>query len=194
MGAAYRFRYREISLQGYARYLNVLTAVDDQTSGKQALQHPASVKKDAAGRACLGFNPTAQHDATVFECLMAGEHCLHDFINRDIRFRPTGTRSLRARADYPKKASAEVGRCFRRLLAHGLEARLPRTRRWRVTSCSRSVTGTSMNLREHHFHNSYANTTVCLLFFDKDKALKATASLIAESDPYRSASAVISRS
>jgi hypothetical protein len=29
----------------------------------------------------------------------------------------------------PKKASAEVGRCFRRLRAHGLIAKIPRTRR-----------------------------------------------------------------
>jgi hypothetical protein len=34
---AYLVRYREISLQANARYLDTLAAVDDPTPGKQAL-------------------------------------------------------------------------------------------------------------------------------------------------------------
>jgi len=75
----------------------------------------------------------AQHDATLFKSPMAGEHCLHGFTNRDIRSRLTGTHWLRACADDPKKPSTKVGRCFRRLHAHGFIAKIPRTRRWRVT-------------------------------------------------------------
>ena len=63
---------------------------------------------------------------------------------------------VRACADDPKKASAKVGRCFRRLHAHGLIAKIPRTRRWRVTDYGRKVIGTTMYLREHHFPNVYA--------------------------------------
>jgi hypothetical protein len=38
---AYLFRYREISLQANARYLDALAAVDDPTAGKKsALQNP----------------------------------------------------------------------------------------------------------------------------------------------------------
>jgi hypothetical protein len=67
-GVAYLFRYREISqLQANARYLDALAAVDDPTPGKQALQRLTTVKKDAAGRSCPGFNPLAQHDATLFK-------------------------------------------------------------------------------------------------------------------------------
>ena len=54
------------------------------------------------------------------------------------------------------KASAKVGRCFRRLHAHGLIAKIPRTRRWRVTNYGRKVMGTSTYLREHHFPNVYS--------------------------------------
>ena len=49
-GVAYLFRYREISLQANARYLDALAAVDDPTAGKQALQRLTTMKKDAAGR------------------------------------------------------------------------------------------------------------------------------------------------
>jgi len=87
---------------------------------------------------------------------MAGEHCLHGFTNRHIRAQLASTQVLRSCADDPKKASAKVGRCFRRLHAHGLIAKIPRTRRWRVTNYGRNVIGTTMYLREHHSPNVYA--------------------------------------
>jgi hypothetical protein len=37
--------------------------------------------------------------------------------------------------------------------ARGLIAKIPRTRRWRVTNYSRKVMGTSVYLREHNFPN-----------------------------------------
>jgi hypothetical protein len=55
-GVAYLFRYREISMQANARYLDALAAVDDPTPGKQALQRLTTTKKDAAGRSCAGNN------------------------------------------------------------------------------------------------------------------------------------------
>jgi hypothetical protein len=155
-GLAYLFRYREISLQANARFLDALVAVDDPTAGKKALQRLTTTKKDAAGRSCPWFNPMAQYDATLFKSLMVGEHCLHGFTSRDIRSRLSGTRWLRTCADDPKKVSAKVGRCFRRLHAHGLIAKIPRTRRWRVTHYGRKVMGTTMYLREHHFPNVYS--------------------------------------
>lgn len=155
-GVAYLFRYREVSLQANARYLDALAAVDDPTQGKQALQRLTTAKKDAAGRSCPGFNPLAQPDADLFKSLMDGEHCLRGFTNRDIRSQLTKTRWLRSCADDPKKASAKVGRCFRRLHAHGLIAKIPRTRRWRVTAYGHQAMGTSLYLREHHFPNVYA--------------------------------------
>ena len=155
-GVAYLFRYREVSLQANARYLDALAVVDDPTKGKQALQRLTTTKKDVAGRSCPGFNPMAQDDATLFKSLMDGEHSLRGFTNRDFRSRLTTTRWLRSCADDPKKASAKVGRCFRRLHAHGLIAKIPRTRRWRVTAYGHQAMGAPLYLREHHFPNVYA--------------------------------------
>ncbi|HYN60596.1 MAG TPA: hypothetical protein VET87_13740 [Rubrivivax sp.] len=56
----------------------------------------------------------------------------------------------------PLKASAKVGRCFRSLHSHGLIAKIPRTRRWRVTNYGRNGMGATMYMREHHFPNVYA--------------------------------------
>ncbi len=111
-GVAYLFRYREVSLPANARYLDAMAAVDDPSNSKQELQRPTTTKKDAAGRSCPGFNPLAQGRRTL---LMNGEHSLRGFTNRGIRSQLTTTRWLRSCADDPKKASARVGRFFRRL-------------------------------------------------------------------------------
>ena len=98
----------------------------------------------------------ARQDAELFQSLMAGEHCLRGFTNRDIRGQLASTLHLRACEHDPRKQSAKVSRTFRRLHAHGLITKVPRTRRWRVTAYGRQVMGTSLYLREHDFPNAYA--------------------------------------
>ena len=98
----------------------------------------------------------AQLDANLFKSPMDGQHCQRGFTNRDIRSQLTKTRWLRSCANDPKKASAKVSRRFRRLHAHGLIAKIPRTRRWRVTGYGRQAMGTSPYPHEHHFPNVYA--------------------------------------
>ena len=63
--------------------------------------------------------------------LLLGEHALHGFTNRDLRQKP-------ARKSYPLasevvKRVSQVIRLLRRLHAHGLAAKLPHSRRWRVS-------------------------------------------------------------
>ncbi len=155
-GVAYLFRYREVSLQANGRYLDALAAVDDPTNAKRDLDRVTTPKKDAAGRRCAGFNPLARHDTELFQTLMAGEHCLRGFTNRDVRTQLESTPPLRSCGHDPRKQSAKVSRTFRRFHAHGLIAKIPRTRRWRVTRYGRQVMGTSLYLRQHHFPNAYS--------------------------------------
>jgi hypothetical protein len=155
-GVAYLFRYREVSLQANARYLDALAAVDDPTDAKRALDRLTASKSDAAGRPCPGFNPLARHDAQLFQTLMAGEHCLRGFTNRDVREQLASTAHLRACGHDRRKQSAKVSRTFHRFHAHGLIAKIPHTRRWRLTAYGRHVMATSLYLREHHFPNAYA--------------------------------------
>jgi hypothetical protein len=154
-GVAYLFRYREVSLQANSRYLDALAAVEDPTNAKRALERVTTPKKDAAGRRCAGFNPLARHDAQLFQTLMAGEHCLRGFTNRDVRTQLASTAHLRACGHDPRKESAKVSRTFHRFHAHGLIAKIPHTRRWRVTLHGRHVMGTSLYLRDQHFPNAY---------------------------------------
>ena len=84
---------------------------------------------------------------------MHGEHCLRGFNNLDIRQRMANTALLRQCPAH--RQSAKITRTLRRLRAHGLIAKMPRTRRWRVTNYGRHVMASAIYLREHHFPDTY---------------------------------------
>ena len=78
------------------------------------------------------------------------------FNNRDIRARAEMAAHLRGCGSDAKKKSAKVSRTFRRFHAHGLIAKIPRTRRWRVTHYGWRVMGAAIYLREQHFLQTHA--------------------------------------
>jgi hypothetical protein len=103
-----------------------------------------------------GLQSLARHDTELFQTLMARRALPTGFTNREVRARLASTFHLRSCGHDPRKQSAKVSRTFRRFHAHGLIAKIPRTRRWRVTRYGRQVMGTSLYLREHHFPNAYS--------------------------------------
>ena len=63
---------------------------------------------------------------------MSGEHTIHGFTNRDLRDKlSAGVLTLH---DDRKKQSAQVSRLLHRLHCYRLVAKIPRSRRWRVTT------------------------------------------------------------
>jgi hypothetical protein len=154
-GVAYLFRYREVSMLANARYLNALAVVDDPTEAKRDLDRVTTRRKDTAGRSCRGFNPLARHDAELFRVVMDGEHCLRGFTNRDIRTKLQSTPHLKACAGDTKKQSSKISIIFRRFHAHGLIAKISRTRRWKVTLYGQRVMGTALYLRDSDFPRVY---------------------------------------
>ena len=77
---------------------------------------------------------------------------MHGFANRDLRAKLTG--HLR---DDPKQQSAQISRpLHRRRHVYGLVAKIPRSRRWRVTAFGHQVMGASVRLRQLHFPAFYA--------------------------------------
>jgi len=127
----YLFRYREICLQSNSRYLNALAQVDDPTLGLRALDAITSRKQPLSARPVKPFNPLSRPDSQLFAALMSGEHILHGFANRDLR----------------DKLAASV----LRLHVHGLVAKIPRSRRLRVTAFGHRVMGTVLKLRQRDF-------------------------------------------
>jgi histone acetyltransferase (RNA polymerase elongator complex component) len=95
----------------------------------------------------------ARSDYQLFVALMSGEHAVHGFANRDLRAKLDGRLS-----DHAKPHSAQVSRLLHRLHVYGLVAKIPRSRRWRVTGFGHRVMSASVRLRQVHFPAFYAET------------------------------------
>ena len=154
-GVAFLPRYRQISAQTNLRYLDALAHVDDPTPAIHALDRLTVRASSPNGRTVRPFNPLSRHDRALFEALLSGEHALHGFANRDLRRKLAGT-SIPL-ADDPPKQSAQVTRILRRLHAHGLIAKIPHSRRWRVSLPGRRVMAAALKLREVAYPSLFAD-------------------------------------
>ncbi|MFQ5503109.1 MAG: hypothetical protein ACE5EQ_12570 [Phycisphaerae bacterium] len=136
--------YAEVSLTANRRYLDALAIVGNPSEAKQDIQRLARpVRRD--GRSHRGFNPAARDDVRLFAAAMRGEHNIRGFRNADIRhqlYKPAGT------PDESRRQSARTSRLLKRLHVHGLIAKIPRSRRWRVTTKGQKMM--SMVLIIHH--------------------------------------------
>jgi hypothetical protein len=148
------FRYREISAQSNARYLEALSQVQDPTLAVRDLDALTTKAKANDGRTVTAFNPLSRNDRMLFEVLLLGEHALHGFTNRDLRQKLAHTSfPLAPEAD---KRPGQVTRLLRRLHAHGLVAKIPHSRRWRVSLAGRRTMTTAIKLREVAYPSLFA--------------------------------------
>jgi hypothetical protein len=99
-------------------------------------------------------HPLSRHDRMLFEALLSGEHALHGFTNRDLRHKLA--RTSVAFATDPLKQSAQVTRLLRRLHTYGLIAKIPHSRRWRVSRSGRRIMAAALKLREVAYPSLYA--------------------------------------
>jgi len=150
-GVAYLFRYLEVSRQANYRYLEALAVVDDPTPAMQQLDDITTRKKMASGRGVRAFNPLSRDDIQLFKAVMAGHHHIRGLSNSDIRASLEDSPHLRDLALNPKKQSAKVSRILNRFHAHKLIAKIPRTRRWRVTDRGKQIMAASLCLRDIAF-------------------------------------------
>lgn len=98
------------------------------------------------GRRYAGFNPTRSEDVKLFQAVLSGSHEIRGFQNADIRnqlYEQTRDQHLRRR-----RANA-VTRQLKRLHIRGLIAKIPRTRRWRLTTRGQSLLGAIVRLHYH---------------------------------------------
>src|SRR5262249_367976 len=124
---------QEQALACNRRYLDALTGVDDPTPAYPELRH-LTEPKVVDGRSSAGFNPARRDAVRVFRAVRDGDPIARGFRNADIRAPLFGQpKSLIGQ----RRASAAVGRLRKRLHVRHLVAKIPRTRRWRVTERGR---------------------------------------------------------
>ena len=134
--------YQAQALACNRRYLDALAVVNDPTPAYPELRK-LTEPKVVGGRSHAGFNPARRDDVLVFKAVLDGDHIARGFRNADIRAPLFGTPQTAAEK---RRASAAVGRLLKRLHVRHLVAKIPRTRRWRVTEHGRQLLGTAVQL------------------------------------------------
>jgi hypothetical protein len=129
-GVANLYRYVEVSRAANGRYLDALAVVDDPAPAHKQV-HALAEPVRRGRRTYRGFNPACLDDIRLFAAVMRGEHLIRGFANADVRSHLlTAPADPRAR----RRQAARVSRLLKRLHVHGLIAKIPRSRRWRVTT------------------------------------------------------------
>jgi hypothetical protein len=127
--------YQRVCRAANDRCLNALSVVNDSTPAWQQVADLTESKLHE-GRRYAGFNPARKDDVKLFQAVLSGAHELRGFHNGDIRESLHGV--VRDQAERRRRANA-VSRMLKRLHVRGLIARIPRTRRWRVTARGQSL-------------------------------------------------------
>jgi len=134
-----------VSLAANERYLQALAVVGEETPSHRILDSVSSpVYK--YGQRYRALHPAAPDEARFFAAILAGEHLLADFSNRQIQrhlFAAPAKDEQECR-----RRSARISRHFRLLRAHGLIHKLGKYRRYRVTPHGQIVMATALSFRQ----------------------------------------------
>jgi hypothetical protein len=134
--------YQEQALACNRRYLDALAVVDDPAPAYPELRQ-LTEPKVVQGRSYAGFNPARREDVRLFKAVLDGDHIARGFRNAEIRESLYG---IKQNGKEKSRASAAVGRLLKRLHVRHLVAKVPRTRRWRVTEHGRHLLGAALQL------------------------------------------------
>lgn len=153
-GVANLYRYAQVAQQANERYLEALAVVNDLGIGQRELdQRCAPVFFQ--GRRRRGLQPLGRDDQALFQAAMRGEHAVRGFRNGELAERLFGPRPKD-----PRERRQRCGRVSRRislLRAHGLVAKVPRSRRYRVTRSGHRFMSTAIQVRTKLFARGLAS-------------------------------------
>jgi hypothetical protein len=143
-GVANLYRYAQVGQQANQHYLEALAVVADLGVGQSALdRYCAPVLYQ--GRMRRGLQPLSRVDQALFTATLRGEHAVRGFRNGELADRLFGPRPKD-----PRERRRRCGRVSRRislLRAHGLVAKVPRSRRYHVTRRGQRFMSTALHLR-----------------------------------------------
>jgi hypothetical protein len=146
-GVAWLWRYAEVGCAANRRYLEALAKVDDPSPARRLLDQvcrPAAWGK----RRRRALQPLSPQDQALFVAVLRGEHHLHGLRNRDLTkhlyHQPAAGPTER------RRRSARVTRLIQLLRAHRLLAKVPRSRRYRVTANGARLLTAALYVRYKH--------------------------------------------
>jgi hypothetical protein len=147
-GVANLYRYAQVGQKANERYLEALAVVTDLGVGQRHLDR-CCAPVCHQGRRCRALQPLGRDDQALFRAALRGEHAVRGFRNGELAQQLFGTRP-----SDPVERRRQCGRVSRRislLRAHGLIAKFPRSRRYRVTDSGQRFMSTAIHLRAKFF-------------------------------------------
>jgi hypothetical protein len=146
------WRNFQVGMAANRHYLEALAAAPlkgEGVAGRDALCRP----KTNQGRRYARFNPLLPADLALFKAVLAGEHAIRGFRNRDICARLY--RRPAADKDESHRRCERVSRLIVKLRGHGLVPKVPRARRYRVTRYGHQVMTAAIALHDHTYPLEY---------------------------------------
>ena len=149
-GVANLWRYIQVSRQANERYLEALAAV--RSKREAAIELDGLCRSHIVqGKRCSRFNPVTAADCDLFRAVLSGENAINGFRNRHLRER------LHAKSSPgdAKRDSARINRLIAKLRGHGLVAKIPGSRIYRVTTRGQQVMSAAIHYRESAFPDGF---------------------------------------
>jgi len=147
-GVSNIWRYSQVASQSNQRYLEALAQAQLKGEAVQQLNDLCrSRTKD--GKRYAKFNPISHQDCALFAAVMAGEHLINGFRNRDLCARLYD--SPASSPQEAKRRCARVSRLIAKLRGHSLVAKVKDCRLYRVTSQGYRVMSAALAFRQSDF-------------------------------------------
>ncbi|MHB1554665.1 MAG: hypothetical protein ACYCSX_11960 [Acidimicrobiales bacterium] len=151
-GVANLPRYFQVGRAANERYLDALAAAPSNRHGTAVLdRHTRPIKN--RGKRHPRLNPIGHDDLCLFRAVLAGEHTITGFSNKEVTARlhprpPIDQRDAHRRCE-------RTTRLIAKLRGHGLVAKIPRRRRYRVTAYGHRVMSAAIAFHDHDFPAAY---------------------------------------
>ena len=154
-GVSDLWRNYQVGMAANRRYLDALAAAPIKSEGVAALDALCRPKTNR-GRHHARFNPFSPADLALFRAVLAGQYAIQGFRNTDITHRIYNRPP--ADADDARRRCERVSRLIVKLRGHGLVAKIPRARRYRVTRYGYRVMTSAIAVHDDFFADQYLAT------------------------------------
>ncbi len=137
-------RFAQVARSANHKYLTALSVANDPAPAQELL-HLCTRRVHHKEKSYRGFNPGAAEDIALFKALLQGQNNLHGLRNADIRaalYPNTSPDPITQR-----RLAGRVRRKLKRLHVRALVAKIPHSRRWRITTRGHAFMG--MAIRHH---------------------------------------------
>lgn len=145
------YRYAEVSKSCNHRFLDAMVDIVPVKSTLEEIDTVCSGKK-VNGNNVTGFNVWSPETIRIMETICDGRYFISGFRNKDIR------NVIFPNIKDPQKLGSKTSRMLKKLRQHGLIKKIPRSRRYTVTSKGRRIMGALIEIRRREYPPLAAKT------------------------------------